>query len=84
MKKARFGKAGKDIALALLSYFRMVVVIASLVAWSEREWTGLILSLVVFGITTLLVNKALDYPTDDTIQTLIGILGIMRGEEEEN
>ena len=60
----------KEVALAGFSYFRMVVVIASLIAWSEREWVGFFLSLGIFYLTTLLISKAIDVPSDETINAL--------------
>lgn len=66
----KVNKWTKNIALSAISYLRMVLVIGSLVAWSEREWLGLLLTVVGFGITTTFINKVIDYPSDETIQEL--------------
>ena len=83
MKKNSFGELGRNLALTLLSYYRMTVVIASLLAWSEREWVGLAMCLLVFGLTTHYINAVIDYPTDDTIRMLIGILETLGVEADE-
>ena len=78
MNKAK--KVTKDIALSALAYFRMVVVVGSLIAWSEREWTGLILALLVFYLSTWLINKALDIPSDETIEALVRAIEALGSE----
>ena len=71
----------KNIALTALSYFRMVLVVCSIVAWSEREWFGLALSLVCFWITTTFLNKVIDMPSDETIDNLARLVEIISEEE---
>ena len=72
----------KSIALSSLSYFRMVLVVCSLIAWGEREWFGLMLALVCFGATTTFLNKVIDMPTDEAINNLSKLVEQMSKEEE--
>ena len=71
-----------SIALAALSYFRMVLVVCSIVAWTEREWIGLGLSALFFGITTHLLNKVLDYPSNETIKELTIAVNMIEPESK--
>jgi hypothetical protein len=79
MKKNRIAY---DIALSALAYFRTVVVITSLIAWLEHEWAALILSFATFGLTTFLINKTLDYPKEETLQSIAKTLEELLEKED--
>ena len=67
-----------NIALSALGYFRMVLTICSLIAWVEREWFGLLLIIVCYGISTIFINKVLDYPSNETIKELTKVVKDLR------
>ena len=47
-----------EITLALISYLRMVVVVGSLVMWAERNAGLFVVCLLLFWLTTQIINKA--------------------------
>ena len=47
-----------EITLALISYLRMVVVVGSLVMWTERNAGLFVVCLLLFWLTTQIINKA--------------------------
>lgn len=68
----------KSVMLSMFAYFRVVVVITSLIAISEREWIGAILSWAIFGATTWGINWAYSSPDKEDIQNLTAILEMMQ------
>ncbi len=63
-------KLAKEVALSAVAFLRMLVVVTSIVAWAEREWVGLVISLAVFVATTRLIGKLIDTPGKETIEAL--------------
>ena len=47
-----------EITLALISYLRMVVVVGSLMMWAERNIGLFVVCLLLFWLTTQIINKA--------------------------
>ena len=47
-----------EITLALVSYLRMAVVLGSLIMWAERNVGMFVVCLLLFWITTQIINKA--------------------------
>lgn len=68
----------KSVMLTMFAYFRMVVVISSIVFVSEREWVGAILSWLMFAATTWGINWAYSSPDKEDIQNLTAILEMMQ------
>jgi hypothetical protein len=83
IEKTKAQRAAKDFALMAVSYLRMVIVIASLVAWSEREWLGLLLAIFGFGASTYLINRVVDYPDSESIRHLAEVLQDMARRRDE-
>lgn len=70
-----------SIALSALGYFRMVLVITSIVAWTEREWLLLVVIIITYGLTTIMIDKVLDYPSNETVKALTeAVKSIEEGE----
>ena len=59
-----------SLALNALSYLRMILVICSIVAFTERDYIALVLTIIGFAISTHFIDRVLDYPSNETIQEL--------------
>ncbi len=68
----------KSVMLTMFAYFRMVVVITSILAVIEREWLGAVLSWLMFAATTWGINWAYSSPDKEDIQNLTAILEMMQ------
>jgi hypothetical protein len=70
----------KTVALSALAYARTVAVFASLVAWAERRWELLGLSLLLFLATSRGLNLVIGTPDADDLRALTGVLQLVHEE----
>ena len=75
-------KYAVDVAITLLAYFRTMVVFLSLYAIIGRAWIGLALCLGVYFVTSHVLTKTIDYPSDETMRELVEILKALDKEQE--
>ena len=68
----------KSVLLAGFAYFRVLVVMTSVIAFVERDWGMLLASWAVFGATTWGITWAFSSPDKEDIQNLTAILEMMQ------